>query len=166
MKTSGFTLVELILVIVLLSILSAVALPRFFGRSDFDERVFFDDTLNAIRYAQKVAVATGCQTQVVILGNSYTLLREDNCNGTSPTFSNKDPVINPVTGPVVDPVTGSTAYTGRQSGVNLTPDQTEITFDSLGRLEPSNIDHTIAIGNGDRQISIIAATGFSYDSTP
>lgn len=33
MKTAGFTLVELIIVIVLLAILSAVALPRFFSAS-------------------------------------------------------------------------------------------------------------------------------------
>jgi len=51
----GFTLIELILVLVLLGIVSAVALPRFIGSSGFDERVLFDDTLNAARYAQKVA---------------------------------------------------------------------------------------------------------------
>jgi len=154
----GFTVVELVLVIVLLSILSAIALPRFFGRNSFDERVFFDDTLNAVRYAQKVAVATGCQTRVTISGNSYILLREDNCNGTSPTFTNSLTIVNPST--------GNTAYTGQQSGVNITASQTEMTFDSLGRITPisSSVDNTITIGS--RQVTINAATGFSYDSTP
>jgi len=156
-KNRGFTLTELILVIVLLGILSAVALPRFFGRSDFDERVFFDDTLNAVRYAQKVAVATGCQTRLVIAGNSYALLREDNCDGSTPSFDNNLTV--------VAPTTGNTDYTGSQSGVVLTASQAETTFDAIGRIDPTTsiIDNTINVGS--RQITIKAATGFSYDST-
>jgi len=155
--SKGFTLIELVLVIVLLSILSAVALPRFFEKNSFNERVFFDDTLNAVRYAQKVAVATGCQTRITISANSYSLLREDNCNGSSPTFSNSLAV--------VDPTTGNTNYTGSQSGISLTASQTDMTFDSLGRIAPivSSVDNTISVGS--RQITIKAATGFSYDST-
>jgi MSHA pilin protein MshC len=156
-KTQGFTLVELILVIVLLSIISVIALPRFFDRNHFDERVFFDDTLNAIRYAQKLAVATGCQTRIVITNNSFALLREDNCDGTTPSFNNNLSVVNPTT--------GNTAYTGSQSGVSLTASQTETTFDSLGRMTPttSSVDNIISVGS--KQITIKAATGFSYDST-
>jgi len=157
-KPSGFTLVELVLVIVLLSIISAVALPRFFGRNDFDQRVFFDGTLNAIRYAQKIAVATGCQTQVAIVDNSFALLREDNCDGSTATFNNSLTV--------VDPSTGNTDYIGSQSGVTLTAAQANMSFDSLGRISPisSSTDNTITVGS--RQITINAQTGFSYDSTP
>jgi len=156
-RTQGFTLVELILVIVLLSILSAIALPRFFDRNNFDERVFFDDTLNAVRYAQKVAIATGCQTRVAIASNSFALLREDNCDGTTPSFDNTLSVVNPTT--------GNTDYTGSQSGVSLTASQAETTFDSLGRIDPttSTVDNILSVGS--RQITIKAATGFSYDST-
>lgn len=53
----GFTVVELILVIVLVGILSAVVIPRFTTRVEFDARGFFDQTLNMVRYAQKVAIA-------------------------------------------------------------------------------------------------------------
>ena len=59
-KQLGFTIVELIMVIVILGIISAVALPRFFDRKNFDERFYFEEALSTVRYGQKLAVASGC----------------------------------------------------------------------------------------------------------
>lgn len=153
----GFTLVELVLVIVLLAIVSAVALPRFFGRSAFDERVFFDDTLNAIRYSQKMAVATGCNVRFSVLLNGYTVLRENtnSCENktTPPSFSDALAIRHPATGEM--------GYSGSHANITLTASQATTTFDALGR---ADADNTVSVG--PRQISIIATTGFSYDSTP
>lgn len=53
----GFTLIELILVIVLLGVLAVFAVPRMFDSNDFNARGFHDETLGLLRYAQKTAIA-------------------------------------------------------------------------------------------------------------
>jgi MSHA pilin protein MshC len=53
----GFTLTELITVIVIDGILSVAALPRFFEVSVFEERGSADEVKSVLRHAQKVAIA-------------------------------------------------------------------------------------------------------------
>lgn len=53
----GFTLVELIVILIVVGILAVAAMPRFADRGDFDARGFFDGTAAILRYAQKSAVA-------------------------------------------------------------------------------------------------------------
>lgn len=53
----GFTLVELIMVIVLLGILSFVAAGRMASRDDFDVQGFAEQVATTVRLAQKSAVA-------------------------------------------------------------------------------------------------------------
>jgi MSHA pilin protein MshC len=54
---NGFTMIELITVIVITGILSATVAPRFFDRITFDSRGFYDQTISTLRYAQKTAIA-------------------------------------------------------------------------------------------------------------
>ena len=128
-------------------------MPRFFGRTDFDNRVFFDDTLNAIRYSQKLAVATGCNIRFYIETNSYTVLRDDSC--TSGLFNSSLATYHPATSDL--------GYSGSQTGVSLTAVNANTTFDPLGRVI-ENTDNIISVAS--RQITVVAETGFSYDSTP
>ena len=72
-KMSGFTLVELITVIVLVGILAVAALPRFFDQNVFESRGFFDESKSLLRYGQKVAVAQR-RTVCVALGGTGVAL--------------------------------------------------------------------------------------------
>ncbi|PIY30243.1 MAG: hypothetical protein COZ09_00705 [Comamonadaceae bacterium CG_4_10_14_3_um_filter_60_42] len=53
----GFTLIELIMVIVIMGVLAVFAAPRMLNTGDFYARGFHDETLGLLRYAQKTAIA-------------------------------------------------------------------------------------------------------------
>ncbi|MNZ52972.1 hypothetical protein D3C78_708370 [compost metagenome] len=80
MHSRGFTLVELILVIVVIGILAAVVGPRFFDRAVFDERMYAEEVRASLRHAQKLALASGCRVQVRFASDgSHQLWRDANC---------------------------------------------------------------------------------------
>ncbi|WP_221800024.1 pilus assembly FimT family protein [Oceanobacter mangrovi] len=60
----GFTLVELLMVMVLLGILAAAATSLYAGRSDFEVRAGQDFVINAVREAQQVAMARTADSSV------------------------------------------------------------------------------------------------------
>ena len=150
-QQSGFTLVELVITIVIMGILASVAAPRFFERNAFDERGYYEDTLAALRYAQKLAVATGCQVQVTITASNYTLKqRATTC--TSGAF----------TGDVFNPGNPGNAYTkAAPSGLTLTP-ATTLTFNGLGQVSGGATTITLTGTADTRSITLVTETGLVY----
>jgi MSHA pilin protein MshC len=142
----GFTMVELILVIVIIGILSAVVGPRFFDRQGFDERLFFEESQAAVRYGQKLALASGCRTQVNLDNTGYHLLQAVNC--TSGAYSAE------VLGPDGETPFAASAPTS----VTLTTANFPVVFDSLGR-PSSAASATVGTLNGGFTFSVTADTG-------
>ena len=107
---SGFTLTELIMVIVILGVLSAVAMPIWFSKSDFDERGYFDELIQAARYAQKYAVASNCNVAFLVTANNFSL-------SIQPTTNH--PHCGSAAIPLSLPAKNQTSYTA-PSGVSVT----------------------------------------------
>lgn len=68
----GFTLVELITVLIILGIVSAVAAPRLFNNAVFTERGYADDVAASLRYAQRIAIASECIVRFTVNAAGYS----------------------------------------------------------------------------------------------
>ncbi len=67
----GFSLIELIAVLVLVGVLGAIAVPRFVESQSFAERGYAEEIAAALRHARNVAAASGCAVRVTIGAVGY-----------------------------------------------------------------------------------------------
>lgn len=74
----GFTIIELVVIIIIIGVLAVFATGRFANDTSFQTRGYFDELLSATRFAQRYAVASGCDVQIQIAGDySYALTTQD-----------------------------------------------------------------------------------------
>lgn len=83
-SSRGFSMVELILVIVIAGILAAVAVPRLVGRTSFDARGFADQLAATVRFAQKLAIAQRTPVFVQFTASDATLCYDAGCANFAP----------------------------------------------------------------------------------
>lgn len=144
----GFTVIELILVIVIVAVLGAIAGPRFFDNAAFDGRAYYDELVAAMRYAQKVAVASGCSVQVAVTATSWSLTQQSplagHCDDADSTFP------TPVLLPSGDAMNGVAP-----GAVTVTPAVTFI-YGPLGR---TSLTANQVLSLGGRTLSIQAESG-------
>ena len=145
----GFTMVEMVTVIVIVGLLAAVIGPRFVGRDAFASRGFHDEAQSVVRYAQKTAIAWRNTPIFVCVTATAIAARSVSCAGTL----------------LVHPATGAALTTTAPAGVTLSPTG-NFSFDGAGRPNP-NAQVTIAIastiaGDPARQIVVEAETGYVH----
>ncbi|HTT08837.1 MAG TPA: type II secretion system protein [Gammaproteobacteria bacterium] len=143
-RLSGFTLTELVTVLVIVGIVAAFAGPRFFTTSPFAERGFYEDSLAALRYAQKFAIASRCTSVTA----TFTA-------GTGPPAGYALTYAGcPGAGSVLRPSGGNFSNTA-PTGVAVTA--ASISFDDMGRTPATT---TVTIGS--RTITVEKETGFVH----
>jgi MSHA pilin protein MshC len=90
-RSDGYTVIELVVVITILGVIAAIAGPRFFDTSPFNQRGYADEVASAIRYAQKVAVGSGCSVQLTINLSGYSAMQQaasgNRCNPASGSWT-------------------------------------------------------------------------------
>ena len=80
---AGFTLIELLACLLILGVLVGMGGARLFDRQPFDQRGYSDELAAALRYAQGVAVASGCNVSVSITLAGYSALQRPAAPGNT-----------------------------------------------------------------------------------
>jgi MSHA pilin protein MshC len=84
---SGFTMVELVTVMVIVGILAATVMPRFFTVSEFEDRGSADQVKSMLRFAQKTAIAQHRIVSVAISGDAASPNCTTTLAGASPELT-------------------------------------------------------------------------------
>lgn len=149
----GFTLVELIMVIVIIGVIGAIAAPRFFDNNVFRSRGFADQVQSSLRYAQKIAIAqrrNACVTFTLPAPSTVTLRIASLAGAGSPCDTD---LISP---------TGDPAYViTAPAGIAFAVLPADFNFDALGRPNPGALP-AITIVGATNSITIEAETGYVH----
>ena len=134
---AGFTLIETVIVLVVLAILGAMAIPKMFDPGAMTLKAQARNFASDLRYAQLLATTTGVPVTVTTNGNRYTV--QYTLNSASVT-------------PVDVTMANDAVFT--QAG--------QVTFDSLGiatgTVSPLGFAFS-STGNSSTTVSVTAATG-------
>ena len=156
-REGGFTLIELVATLIVIGILAAAVAPRFFGSHGFEERGFYDETIAALRYAQKAAIAQRRMVCVTFAAKTVVL-----------TIASTNPAANCDTnlgGPngqspyTLDASASASDTRFRNANVSFSSFPANLTLDSQGR---PNAAASIQVSGHPRAITIAAETGYVY----
>jgi MSHA pilin protein MshC len=147
----GFTIVELVAVIMIIGIISAIAAPKFIGNDAFAARGAYGTLISGLRLAQKTAIAQRKPVYVNLNTTSKVL-----CLGYDATCT---------TG-VLDPATQAAYSKTLPSTVTLTTTLNPIQFTASGK-ESANNTVTLTVQNNvtseaARTITIERDTGYVH----
>ena len=142
-KASGFTMIELIMVVIILGVLAIYAAPAALNTGMFISRGFHDETLSLLRAAQKIAVVQQRTVCVQVNPTGVTLTMDAHavatgvCNA-APSMPNRP-----------------------RGGTGLSAVPASFKFNSLGGTDQTSAV-TLSIANST-PITVEADTGFVHD---
>lgn len=114
----GFTLVELITVILILGVMATVGASKFFNNSIFTDSQYHQEVLSAFRFAQKIAIASQCDVVINLGTNSYSLTYSGISDGVNCTGNVKHPANQSnYSASNISTITPALTYTYNSSGI-------------------------------------------------
>ena len=147
-RQRGFTLAELVVVLMLTGILAAVAIPRLFNQGEFAARGARDIVASGLRYAQKSAIAMR-RNVCVAVGATALSVSYATASGSGQAC----------TATLNDPATGQPFASAVYPGSATVSTPTSVTFDALGR--PSAAA-SITVNSYATPITVEADTGYVH----
>ena len=148
---TGFTLIELVVVILLVSILGAFMLPKL-NLGSFRQSGFVQQAMASIRYGQKQAIGSGCQVNVLITAADCTL----QWNGLPVGLGCPGGGTN-----ITNPATGFNNFCNDRKPESSADLPTTIRFDNIGR--PTATLGNLSLNLGSRIIIVEPETGFAHE---
>ncbi len=142
---AGYTLLEVVAVLIIVAILAAVLAPQFIGASGFEGQTTADKLLMAARYAETLAQNQGVKTSLVVTANSFSVEQ------------NNVPVANPT-------LQSASFIVTLPAGVTITPKKKTVSFVRPG---VPNITPTFTVAGPGSTVKVyVTATGYIYECTP
>ena len=125
MNQKGFTLIELVMVLVLMGVIAVIVAPKLGDVTGTKASAFKDKLKADIRYAQNIAMTRNRRTRVNLTNTIYSVTLDNSAANNCSSFA-----------AVEDPagaVTLSVALdTGSYTGITITPSIGCLEYDSLG----------------------------------
>lgn len=167
----GFTMIELIVVMILVGIMAVAVLPRFADKRDFDTRGYADQVLSSLRYAQKTAIAQRRRV-LVTFNEAADNVSLNFCNVAAAADTCSAATTN-CNGVVTDPASGIAYSIPAPANVEIQARDTvpaavaSFRFDCLGRpmatdTTPATMTTVTVIGSPNVPIIIEPETGYVH----
>ena len=148
-RQTGFTIIELVLVLVVMGVLAGLAIPSLTNRQSQDEISARDDVKSTLRTARMLAMAQGQRICFMRTVTDYVLVYA-NAAGACVLAGTR----------VKDPITNQDVVGSIPNGVILTG-ANAVQFSGRGQLIPSTTDQTITVGS-TQFLTVNRETGFVY----
>ena len=150
--TRGFTIIELVVVMVVVGILAVTILPRFSNKTDFDQAGFRDQAISVLQFARKTAIAQ--RRAVCVTADATGLAITVDQDAPETAFAACDAAL---------PLPGGNSSCGSNkicppNGIALAAVPGSFRFDSLGRPQPSGATLTIS----GETITVEQETGYVH----